>query len=88
MAKSKSTLPTEAVVELTPEATPFKNTTVGKTIRTFLQTTAGIVSIFVLSEDFRNYVTNSYPTLAVYIPLLTALFTLVQNGIDPNVKNI
>lgn len=82
-----STQPTEVVVQLSPDKVPFKNTTTGKTIRTFLQTTAGIVAIFVLSDDFRHYVTNSYPALALYIPLLTAFFTALQNGIDPNVKN-
>lgn len=77
----------EAVVQLAPDAVPFKNTTVGKTTRTFMQSAAGILLIFALSEDFRDFITNQYPALAAFLPLAIALFTAIQNGIDPNVKN-
>ncbi len=72
----------------TKNITPFKNTTVGKTVRTLFQSIAGILLVFAVSDDFREYITNTYPQLAVYIPLAVALFTALQNGIDPSVKNI
>ncbi len=75
-------------VVLTPEQkVPFKNTTAGKTIRTLFQSAAGMLLIFALSPEFRDFVTNNYPQLTAYVPLAVALFTALQNGLDPNVKN-
>lgn len=86
--ENAATQPTEVVAELTPGAVPFKNTTVGKTVRTFLQTAAGVLLLLAASEEFRNFVTDNYPQLAMWLPLAASLFTAIQNGLDPNVKNI
>lgn len=77
----------EEVVLTSEEKIPFKNTTVGKTLRTLFQSAAGILLVFALSDDFRVFVTTRYPSLAVFLPLATALATALQNGLDPSVKN-
>lgn len=86
-ASKTEAVDTEAVVQLAPEAVPFKNTAVGKTLRTLLQAVAGVALVFVVSDEFRQFVTDNYPQLVVFIPLAASLFTALQNLLDPNVKN-
>lgn len=85
---AKDVQPTEVIAAIDPDKVPFKNTTVGKTVRTFFQAIAGVLLVFALSDEFRNFITDRYPELAVFLPLAAALFTAVQNALDPNVKNI
>lgn len=84
---------TEAVVQLAPDATPFKNTTLGKTIRTFYQCMAGVMTVIVpaliASDDFKKLI-NTYPQWAwilIALPTATAIWTAIQNALDPTVKN-
>ena len=81
------------VEEVTPLPVQHKNTTVGKTVRTALQTFAGAVSVaipvLVASEDFRNYL-NSNPEwawLVFALPAAASFFTFLQNAADPTVPN-
>ena len=88
-AKTEEVQMTETVVKQSVETpVPFKNTTVGKTVRTFLQVAGGVVLLFATNEEFRNFVSNNFPELALYIPLAGALITAIQNALDPTVKNI
>jgi hypothetical protein len=77
----------EIAIPVAASTVAFKNTTAGKTIRTFFQSAAGILLVFALSDEFRSFITNRFPELAAFIPLAVALFTALQNGVDPNVKN-
>ena len=78
------TQPTEVVKELPKEQTPFKNTTTGKTLRTLFQSAAGVLLVFALSDEFRTFIQDRFPTLVVFMPLAVALMTAVQNALDKN----
>lgn len=79
------TQPTEIVTELPKDKVPFKNTTTGKTIRTLFQSAAGILLVFALSDEFRTFIQDRFPTLIVFMPLAVALMTAVQNALDKTV---
>lgn len=77
-----------------PEATPMpishKNTTVGKTVRTFFQSTAAIVTALpalLLVPEVRELIERE-PRMAfllIAFPALSAFWTAVQNGLDGTV---
>jgi hypothetical protein len=68
-------------------AVDSKNTTAGKTIRTYLQTAAAVGLLVIGLPEFRDFVLQHYPSLIVYIPLAVAVMTAIQNGFDKDVPN-
>lgn len=79
---------TEVVATVDADKVPFKNTTVGRTFRTFFQSAAGLLLVFALSDEFRTFIQDRFPELMAFFPLATALFTALQNAVDPHIKNI
>lgn len=88
---TKNTVPTEAVVELSPDATPFKNTVAGKTTRTLLQNAAGallvIIPVLVASDELRGFVGKhpEYGWIPVALAVAGALATYLQNAYEDKV---
>lgn len=87
------TEPGVPVEEVTPTPVQFKNTTHGKTIRTFYQAFPGVVVValtaLTLNEQFRDYM-MAHPEwgwLGVLLPVLIAVATYIQNKLDPTVPD-
>lgn len=70
-----------------------KNTTVGKTVRTFLQACAGAIPValaaLAVNEDFRRYIVDhpEWGWMLFVLPAATAFVTYIQNALDPSVPN-
>ena len=81
-----------ATIESTPTPVQHKNTVVGKTMRTFLQSTAAVVTalpILIAVPEVRTLIEHN-PNLSfllVLVPALAAGYTALQNGLDPTVPN-
>lgn len=73
------------------QSVPFKNTVVGKTVRTFFQSTAGILVLvlptLLANQQFRDIITAhpSWSWVFAAFPVASAVFTAIQNAVDPTV---
>ena len=96
MTKQVDNVPVQRIYDgqVPDGSVPFKLTTVGKSVRTFLQATAGIGSIVVTallaSEEFKSLIgaNPEWAWLLVAFPIATTVFTYLQNALDPTVKTI
>lgn len=97
MAQGKENVETvtqEVTAEVPASSVPFKNTTVGKTVRTLFQAALGtllvVATALMASEDFRNLLLDNpeWSWVGVTLPVVIAALTFLQNFLDPTVKTI
>lgn len=82
--------PTQPKEEVISTPVQYKNTVGGKTVRTFFQSTAAIVTVLpvlIAVPEVRRIVEHNpkLSFLLVLIPALVAAYTAAQNALDPSV---